>query len=132
MDCIFCKIVKGEIPCYKIYEDDLFIGFLDIFPLSRGNALVIPKAHHRWVNDVPEFGTYWEAARTIAESIEKNLGATAISYLTFGEEVPHAHIRIIPRYGENDTYLTLRAPQTYTKEEMLTVQKLVVINDAGT
>ena len=132
MDCIFCKIVKGEIPSYKIYEDELFLGFLDIFPLSRGNALVIPKVHHRWVNDVPEFGAYREAARTIARSIEKNLGVSSISYLTLGEEVPHAHIRIIPRYSVDDMYLSLRQPLKYTEAQMKSIQKLVVINEAGT
>lgn len=118
MDCIFCKIIKGEIPCYKVYEDSLFLGFLDIFPLSKGNTLLIPKKHYRWVNDVVEFGAYWEAARKIAQTIEKKLGATSISYLTFGEEVPHAHIRIIPRYSATDFYLTLRETEKYSKEEM--------------
>jgi len=123
MDCIFCKIVAGDIPSYKVYEDELFIGFLDIFPLSKGNTILIPKKHYRWVNDVPEFGKYWEAARKIARSLEKKLGATSISYLTFGEEVPHAHIRIIPRYSAEDMYLTLRKPQIFTKEEMENIQK---------
>ncbi|PIV70927.1 HIT family protein, partial [Candidatus Roizmanbacteria bacterium CG17_big_fil_post_rev_8_21_14_2_50_39_7] len=114
MDCIFCKIVKGEIPSYQVYEDELFLGFLDIFPLSKGNTLLIPKKHYRWVNDVLEFGEYWEAARKISRTMEKKLGATSISYLTFGEEVPHAHIRIIPRYSAEDMYLTLRKPEKYT------------------
>ncbi|MCX6732816.1 MAG: HIT domain-containing protein [Candidatus Roizmanbacteria bacterium] len=121
MDCIFCKIVKGELPSYKVYEDELFIGFLDIVPLSKGNVLLIPKKHYRWVNDVPEFGTYWEAARVISRKIEQKLGATSISYLTFGEEVPHAHIRIVPRYSAEDTYFTLNKPQVYSKEEMTTI-----------
>ncbi|MFH0772791.1 MAG: HIT domain-containing protein [bacterium] len=127
MDCIFCKIVKGELPIYKIYEDILFIGFLDIFPLSRGNVLLIPKKHYRWVNDVVEFGAYWEAARKIAQSIEKSLGATSISYLTFGEEVPHAHIRIIPRYHADDIYMTLRKPKDISEEEMKKIQNKIKI-----
>lgn len=123
MECVFCKIIKKEIPCYKVYEDSLFLGFLDIFPLSKGNTLLIPKKHYRWVNDVVEFGAYWEAARKISQSMEKKLGATSISYLTFGEEVHHAHIRIIPRYSDDDLYLTLREPQNYTKEEMEKIAK---------
>lgn len=123
MDCVFCKIVKGEIPCYKVYKDDLFLGFLDIFPLSKGNAILIPKKHYRWVNDVPEFGAYWEAARKISRAMEKKLGATSISYLTFGEEVPHAHIRIIPRYSADDMYLTLKKPEKYTSEEMIEIAR---------
>ena len=123
MDCIFCKIITGEVPSYKIYEDALFIGFLDIFPLSKGNVLLIPKKHYRWVNDVPEFGRYWETAHKIAKKIEKSLGATSISYLTLGEEVPHAHIRIIPRYSAKDMYLTLHAPEKYTEKEMKEIQE---------
>lgn len=102
-DCIFCKIVAGEIPCYKTYEDDLFLGFLDIRPLNNGNSLLIPKIHHRWVNDVPEFGEYWEAARKLALKTGGTVGSDFITYLTLGEEVPHAHIRIIPRF-ENDVH----------------------------
>ena len=123
MDCIFCKIISGEIPSYKVYEDELFFGFLDIFPLTRGNTLLIPKKHNRWVTEVPEFGAYWEAAKKIALSMEKNLGATSISYLTLGEEVPHAHIRIIPRYSSNDLYLTLRETEKYSEEEMKRIQR---------
>jgi histidine triad (HIT) family protein len=125
MDCIFCKIVRGEMPSYKVYEDELFLGFLDIFPLSKGNVLLIPKHHHRWVNDVPEFGLYWEAAKKISQSIEKNLAATSISYFTFGEEVPHAHIRIIPRYSSDDTYFTLHEPKKYSPEEMKKIQEQI-------
>jgi histidine triad (HIT) family protein len=125
MDCIFCKIISGQIPSYKVYEDELFLGFLDIFPLSRGNVLLIPKKHYRWVNDVPEFGAYWEAAKKIGQGAEKNLGAASISYLTLGEEVPHAHIRIIPRYSANDLYLTLRETQKYSEEEMKEIQKKI-------
>ena len=118
MDCIFCKIVQGAIPSYKVYEDELFLGFLDIFPLSKGNALLIPKKHYRWVNDVIEFGAYWEAARMLSNNIQNKLGATSISYLTFGEEVFHAHIRIIPRYSDSDTYLALIPPIKFTDKEM--------------
>ena len=127
MDCIFCKIVRGAIPSYKVYEDELFLGFLDIFPLSKGNALLIPKKHYRWVNDVIEFGAYWEAARTLSNNIQNKLGATSISYLTFGEEVFHAHIRIIPRYPADDNYLTLRKSEKYTDEQMKNIQKKIQI-----
>lgn len=123
MDCIFCKIINGELPCYKIYEDEHFLGFLDIFPLSKGNTLLIPKKHYRWVNDVPEFGSYWETAKKISDKIQDRLGATSISYLTFGEEVFHAHIRIIPRYPADEMYLTLKKPENYSKEEMETIVK---------
>lgn len=100
-DCIFCKIVKGEIPCYKIYEDNDFLGFLDIKPVNKGQSLLIPKQHFRWVDDVPNFGAYFEAAKKIGLATKKALLPITIYYVTLGFLVPHAHIRIIPRF-END------------------------------
>ena len=104
-DCIFCKIVKGEIPCYKVYEDDLFLGFLDIKPLNPGNSLIISKIHYRWVVDVPQFEQYWETAKKIAINTIPIVKADYCSFLTLGMEVPHAHIRIIPRfYNDQHTH----------------------------
>ena len=100
-DCIFCKIAAGELPCYKVYEDDKYLGFLDIRPLTLGNSLLIPKEHHRWVFDVPNFGEYFEIAKKIALASEKVLNTESISLLTLGYEVPHAHIRIIPRFPDD-------------------------------
>ena len=59
-NCIFCKIVSGEIPSYKVYEDNEFMAFLDVRPLNLGHTLVIPKKHYRWVWDVPNIGEYYE------------------------------------------------------------------------
>ncbi|MBU1129824.1 HIT domain-containing protein [Patescibacteria group bacterium] len=101
MDCIFCQIIKGQIPCYKTYEDNNFLGFLDTKPLSIGNSLLIPKKHYRWVYDVPNFGKYWQAAKKLALATQKIVKADFITFLTLGLEVPHAHIRIIPRW-QND------------------------------
>ena len=100
-DCVFCKIIKGIIPCYKVYEDDLFLGFLDIKPLNPGNSLLVPKIHYRWVTDVPEFGLYWEVAKKIALVAMPIVKASATSFLTLGYEVEHAHIRIIPRFDHD-------------------------------
>ena len=91
-DCIFCKIVAGEIPAEKVYEDDHFLAFLDIRPLSPGHTLVIPKKHYRWVWDVPEAGAYFETAKKVAHAIQKAFGAGAVHAKIVGEEVPHAHI----------------------------------------
>ena len=97
-DCVFSKIIKGDLPCYKVYEDDKYFGLMDIHPLTLGNSLLIPKAHHRWVFDVPDFGEYFEVAKKIAIASEKVLNTESVSLLTLGYEVSHAHIRIIPRY----------------------------------
>ena len=78
-DCIFCKIVKGEITSYKIYEDELFFGFLDIYPRVKGHTLLIPKRHYRWVYDVPDFGGYWERAKIISDAMQKALKPEFVS-----------------------------------------------------
>lgn len=98
-NCIFCKVIKGELPSYKVYEDELFIGILDIFPVSKGHVLVIPKKHHEWVYDVPEFGKYWEVARTIMKAVDKATNPKWTQFFTHGA-VRHAHIHIIPRYDD--------------------------------
>ncbi|KKT75938.1 MAG: Histidine triad (HIT) protein [Microgenomates group bacterium GW2011_GWA2_44_7] len=100
-DCVFCKISAGQLPIYKVYEDKDYLGFLDILPLTPGHTLLIPKVHCRWVDDVAEFGEYFEAAKKIGLAQRKILGAFTVHYLTLGFEIPHAHIRIVPRF-END------------------------------
>ena len=95
--CIFCQIVEGQSPSYKIYEDKLFLGFLDIYPRVIGHALLIPKRHYRWVYDVPDFGLYWQTALKITRAIEKALQPNFISYVTHGLDINHAHIHIMPR-----------------------------------
>ena len=94
--CIFCKIVKGEVPSHKIYEDEEFLVFLDIRPLSPGHAIVIPKKHYRWVWEVPKAGRYFEIAQKIAKAIQKSFGTEEVFSRIIGEEVPHAHIWIFP------------------------------------
>lgn len=97
-ECVFCQIIKGKIPCHKIYEDDLFLAFLDINPVTPGHTLLIPKEHYRWVYNVPQFGQYWQTAQKIALAIKNSsINPDFISFLTIGDEVHHAHIHIIPR-----------------------------------
>lgn len=95
-DCIFCKIAAGEIPSERIYEDDQFIAFLDIRPLSPGHTLVIPKQHHRWVWDVEDHEHYFGIAKKIAIAQRSAFGTDAIHSKVVGEEVPHAHIWVYP------------------------------------
>jgi histidine triad (HIT) family protein len=98
--CIFCKLVKGELPCYKIYEDADFMVFLDINPRVKGHTIVIPKKHYQWVYDVPDFCGYWSIVLKITKAMQKGLRPTFITYVTHGLEVPHAHIHIMPRKYE--------------------------------
>jgi histidine triad (HIT) family protein len=99
---VFMDIVEGKIPSYKVYEDDSFFAFLDIYPRAKGHTLVIPKKPFRFVYDVPEFGKYWEAVYKITAAIQKGLQPTWVNYATFGLEVPHAHVHILPRYTPLD------------------------------
>lgn len=95
-NCVFCKIVAGEIPAHKVYENDNFVAFLDINPRAPGHVQVIPKTHHRWVWDVPNVGEYFEIARTIAKAEQKAFGVDMVLSRITGEDVPHAHIWIYP------------------------------------
>lgn len=95
-NCVFCKIVAGEIPAEKVYEDANFLAFLDIRPLSPGHVLVIPKEHYRWAWDVPNVGEYFEVARKIAIAQKKAFNIDMVKCQIIGEEVPHAHIWVIP------------------------------------
>lgn len=104
-DCVFCKIVAGEMHCYKLYEDERFLAFLDIFPRSTGHTLIIPKDHYRWVYDVPEFGAYWEVAKIISDAQQKALKPKFVTYVTHGLEVPHAHIHVMPRKKGEEAYV---------------------------
>jgi len=96
-DCIFCRIAAKEIPADIIYEDDQYLAFLDIKPLNPGHVLLIPKIHYRWVYDVPQFGQYFETAQKIIHAQIKGLSSEFVSILTAGNEVPHAHIHLLPR-----------------------------------
>ena len=96
MDCIFCKIVKGEIPSYKVYEDDDFLAFLDINPQSVGHTQIIPKNHYKFVWDVPNAGEYFEVAKKIALAQKKAFNQEIIFCRIVGTDVSHAHIWIFP------------------------------------
>ena len=117
-DCIFCKIVTGQIPSYKIYEDSKYLGFMDIFPRAKGHSLVIPKKHYRWVNDVPEFGEYWEVTKKISLAVQKTLSARFICYLTLGEEVHHAHIHVLPQTEDGINGIKMTEIIKMEKEEI--------------
>lgn len=101
-NCVFCNIVAGKIPCYKVFENDLFFGFLDIHPRVPGHSLLIPKTHYQWVYDVPEFEKYWGATLMITQALQKVLNPTFVTYVTHGLEVAHAHIHIMPRKHEKE------------------------------
>ena len=96
-NCVFCKIVAGEIPSTKVYEDDDFLAFLDIHPQAPGHTQVIPKKHYRWVWDVPNAGAYFEVARKIARAMQHTFGPIdEVHSRIMGDEMHHAHIWLYP------------------------------------
>lgn len=103
-ECIFCKIVKGEIPSYKIYEDESVFGFLDVNPISKGHCLVIPKKHYSNVFDIPtkELENVVSAIKKISEEIKEKLDVTGVNIMNASgkdaqQTVFHFHMHIIPR-----------------------------------
>ena len=126
--CIFCKIVSGKIPTYKVYEDDNTLAFLDVHPLSKGHTLVIPKVHVGQVEELGErnseaiFKAVWKltkyvqlATGTTSSLIGINNGPES------GQEIPHVHVHIIPRSrgdAGDPIHATMRDRPTVSKEEM--------------
>lgn len=104
MASIFSKIVSGEIPCYKVAEDDDFLAFLDIFPLKKGHVLVIPKKEVDYIFDLDN-ATYiglMEFAKNVAAAVKKTTACKRVGVAVMGLEVPHAHVHLIPINSESD------------------------------
>ena len=122
-DCIFCRIVKGEVPSYKVYEDVEFLGFLDIRPLNGGHVIVVPKRHYRWVWDVPNVGDYFKAVDKIANAMKKSMETEWVVSWILGEMVPHAHINIMPRFPEDGhgNAINFNALKQIPKEQMVAI-----------
>ena len=101
-NCIFCKIVKNEIPAYKVYEDEKYLAILDLAQFTQGHTIVIPKLHHTYVWDVEDDG-YFAVARKIANHY-KSLGYKFVDSAIFGRMVPHAHINLVPHNVDNNDW----------------------------
>jgi len=95
-NCVFCKIIKKEIPAQIVYEDSDFLAFLDINPQSPGHTQVIPKEHVRWVWDHKNVGAYFEIVKKIALAEREAFDTDFILSKIVGDEVPHAHIWVFP------------------------------------
>ena len=124
---IFSKIIAGEIPCYKLAENEHFIAFLDIFPLRKGHTLVVPKIEIDKLFDVPDeyLSGLLTFAKPIAKAIEKAYPCDRVSILTVGLEVPHAHVHLIPMNKTEDMNL-LNPKLSLSKEEFLEVQQRIL------
>ncbi len=128
-DCIFCKISKGELPSYKIFEDEDFFVFLDISPFVRGHLLIIPKEHYEWVWDL-SFGKYkkfTELVYKITKALQKTFKTDWIEEIIEGVGVKHAHIHLLPRTEEDGlgTLPTEPLKQKPTEEEMKNIAESI-------
>ena len=116
---IFARIASGEIPSYKIAEDERFFAFLDINPLAKGHTLVIPKMEVDYIFDMEEdlYKDFWQFAVKVANAIKKEVPCIKIGVAVIGLEVPHAHIHLVPLNTMDDINFS-RPKLTFPAEEM--------------
>jgi histidine triad (HIT) family protein len=97
-DSIFTKIIKGEIPSHKVYEDDKTLAFLDVHPVQPGHTLVIPKIQVEfvWDLDPEDYSALMETVKKVAQRLRETLGKTYMGEQVIGVDVPHAHVHLIP------------------------------------
>ena len=107
-DCLFCQIVAGDIPSHTVYEDDDVYAFLDVNPLARGHTLVIPKAHHERIRDLPEADAeaIGAAVAKVSPAVEDAVDAPAstVAYnngRAAGQEIDHVHAHVVPRWEDD-------------------------------
>ncbi len=122
-NCIFCKIVKGDIPCAKIFEDDKVLSFLDIAPANKGHALIVTKNHYETLLEIPDdiLDDMMIKARKIARAMHSALANEGFNILMnnkkpAGQLVPHAHLHIIPRFEEDGVSLNWQSRKYKDKE----------------
>jgi histidine triad (HIT) family protein len=119
MESIFTKIIKGEIPAYKIAENDEFIAFLDVFPLERGHTLVVPKIQVDYIFDIEsdKYQRYWAFAQQVAKAVKSVVPCLKVGVAVIGLEVPHAHIHLVPMNTVADLNFA-RPKQQFSNEIM--------------
>lgn len=107
-DSIFTKIIKGQIPCHKVYEDDLTIAFMDIHPAQPGHVLVVPKKQIDEFQDLPDdyYHAVWSTVKKVAQRQKVVLGRKRSGVHVVGLDVPHAHVHVLP-FDTLEQYLTV-------------------------
>ena len=111
MSSIFSKIIAGEIPAYKVAEDERFLAFLDIFPLAKGHLLVIPKKETNYIFDLEseEYLGLWQFTQLVAKAMDQVFDCDRIGVAVIGLEVPHTHIHLVPL--KNMTNINFEKPK---------------------
>ncbi len=131
-NCIFCKIIKGEIPSYTTYEDDDFKVILDAGPISKGHSLILPKSHYKNFYDIPEDVAVnaYKLAKKLMVSMTQKLNCDGFNVFQNNNEageqtVPHFHMHLVPRY-EGDRKLFGYTPKEVTPEEQNEIKDILV------
>lgn len=129
MASIFTKIVNGEIPAYKVAEDENYFAFLDIFPVARGHVLVIPKKEVDYLFDLEDeiYAGLQLFAKKVAQGLKKAIPCEKVGVLVLGLEVPHAHIHLVPMQNESDL-LNFSKKKKFTPEEFEEIRQLISKN----
>ena len=119
MASIFSKIISGDVPAYKVLENENFLAFLDIFPLAKGHVLVIPKNETDYLFDISsdEYLELWKFAQQVAKAMDKVIECKRIGVAVIGLEVPHAHIHLVPLNNVSDINFE-RPKLSFSEEEM--------------
>lgn len=121
-DCIFCKIVNGEIPCMKIYEDDICMAYLDINPDSDGHSLIIPKKHYTDIFDIPDDTLLhiYKSSKKVMKILEEKLGCDGFTLIQNNgiiQEVKHYHLHVKPCYKGIKTHTFSKISENINKPE---------------
>uniref|UniRef100_UPI003216AC77 HIT family protein n=1 Tax=uncultured Draconibacterium sp. TaxID=1573823 RepID=UPI003216AC77 len=129
MSSIFTKIVNGEIPAYKVAEDENYFAFLDIFPVAKGHTLVIPKKEVDYLFDLDDelYTGLQLFAKKVAKGLKKAIPCEKVGVLVLGLEVPHAHIHLVPMQNEGDL-LNFSEKKKFTPEEFQEITRLISEN----
>ena len=126
MSSIFTKIIKGDIPSYKVYEDSNCLAFLDIAPLSKGHILVVPKEEIDYIFDIEseKYRKLWDFTKKVAIGMKRVLECKRIGVAVIGLEVPHAHIHLVPIKNVGDINFS-KPKMLFSKEEMENTARLI-------
>ncbi len=127
MASIFSKIISGDIPCYKIAENDSFIAFLDVFPIVKGHVLVVPKTETNYIFDMSEneLSEILVFSKGVAKKMKAAIPCMRIGISVIGLEVPHAHVHLVPINSADDLNFT-RQKLTFSDEEMKQIASSII------